>query len=199
MAVRLTPGQAPAWVGERLAGRSGTRWVGVDGLGAAGKTTLAAAIAAALPGAVVVSVDDFARPGVATWDHELFRREVLEPILAGRPGSYQRWDLVTERAGARVAVPVGVPVVVEGVSATDRAVGGALGPPALGGGRARAYGGRGSSRRDPPALLARWEQDWWPQEQAYLRSQRPDWRADAVVGGLGVSRGELGEGGVEGR
>ena len=120
MAVRLTPARAVAWVAKLLAGRSGTRWVGIDGLGAAGKTTLAEAIAAALPGAVVVSVDDFARPGVATWDHELFRREVLEPVLQGRPGSYDRWDLMTDRAGARVAVPVGVPIVVEGVRPLTR-------------------------------------------------------------------------------
>ncbi|HEX3198394.1 MAG TPA: hypothetical protein VHR39_12675, partial [Propionibacteriaceae bacterium] len=45
-----------------LDGRHGTRWVGVDGKGATGKTTLAARIAAALPGSVVVHIDDFARP-----------------------------------------------------------------------------------------------------------------------------------------
>jgi uridine kinase len=182
VAVRLSRTQTPAWVRERLADRSGTRWVGVDGLGAAGKTTLAGAIAAALPGAVVIGVDDFARPGVATWDHDQFRRDILEPLLHGRPGSYRRWDLLTEQAGARVTVPVGVPVVVEGVSATDRAV---EVPWDLqlwveaGEGVRRAR----INRRDPPALLTRWAQEWWPREEAYLRSQRPDERADAVVGG----------------
>ena len=34
-----------------------------------------------------------------------------------------------------------------------------------------------------PELLTRWTHEWWPEEQAYLRSQRPDERADAVVGG----------------
>ena len=182
MVVRLSSSQAPGWVAGRLAGCAGTRWVGVDGLGAAGKTTLAAAIAAALPGAVTVSVDDFARPGVDTWDHARFRRDILEPVSQGRPGSYQRWDLVTERAGDRVEVPVGVPIVVEGVSATDRGVGVPrnveLWVEASGGVRRERI-----LRRDPPELLARWERDWWPQEQAYLRSQRPDRRADAVVVG----------------
>ena len=182
VAVRLSSSQTPDWVAARLAGLSGTRWVGVDGLGAAGKTTLAAAIDAALPGAVTVSVDDFARPGVATWDHDRFRREVLEPVRQGRPGSYRRWNLVTERAGARVVVPVGVPIVVEGVSATDREVG-VPWDVQLWVEAAEDVRRERIRRRDPPELLARWERDWWPQEQAYLRDQRPDRRADAVVAG----------------
>ena len=49
----------------RTRGRAlGTSWVGVDGKGASGKTTLAAQIAAALPGSVIVHIDDFARPDV---------------------------------------------------------------------------------------------------------------------------------------
>ena len=47
-----------------LEGGNGTSWVGVDGKGASGKTTLAARIAAALPGSVIVHIDDFARPDV---------------------------------------------------------------------------------------------------------------------------------------
>jgi hypothetical protein len=35
--------------------------------------------------------------------------------------------------------------------------------------------------RDPPELLARWRSDWWPQEEAYVRSQRPAERVDLVV------------------
>ena len=77
----------------------GTRWVGVDGFGAAGKSTLARRIAAALPGARIVAVDDFGRAGVRGWDRELFTAQVLEPLLAGRPARYQRWDLVAD-AGA---------------------------------------------------------------------------------------------------
>lgn len=182
MVVRLNADQAPGWVSKRLVGSHRTRWIGIDGLGAAGKSTLATAVAAALPGAVVVSVDDFARPGTDTWDHELFRHRVLEPIVAGRPGRYQRWDLLTELPGDWVEVPAGLPIVVEGVSCTDQAV---VVPWDL---RLWVEAGEAVrrdriSRRDPPALLRRWEQDWWPQEQIYLQQQRPDLRADAVVQG----------------
>jgi len=35
--------------------------------------------------------------------------------------------------------------------------------------------------RDDPLLLDRWQLDWWPSEQAYARSQRPQERVDAIV------------------
>ena len=57
-----------------VAGRTGTRWVGIDGFGASGKTTLAARVAAALPGAVVIHDDDFARPELPGWDRDRFVR-----------------------------------------------------------------------------------------------------------------------------
>ena len=87
MARRLGLEAVPAWVRQRLAGRTGTRWVGVDGFGAAGKSTLARRIAAELPGAQVIEVDDFAAAGVRGWDRELFCAQVLEPLLAGRPAA----------------------------------------------------------------------------------------------------------------
>lgn len=172
-------GAAP-WVRGRLRPGPGTRWLGVDGFGAAGKTTLAYEIAAAVPGAVVVSVDDFARPGVPTWDHTLFVRQVLTPLLERRPGRYQRWDLVTETAGDWVDVPVGQPVVVEGVSATDSRV------PVPWDLTLWVEVGvvvreRRILDRDPPALLERWRADWWPQEQRYAAAQQPWQRVDAIV------------------
>jgi len=102
-----------------LEGRHGTRWIGVDGKGATGKTTLAAQIATALPGSVVVHVDDFARPDLRGWERDRFVRQVLQPLLAGQPGRYQRWDFDRNIGAEWHTVPVGVPVVVEGVSATD--------------------------------------------------------------------------------
>jgi len=95
-----------------LDGRQGTRWVGVDGKGATGKTTLAARIAAALPGSVVVHIDDFARPDVRGWERDRFVRQVLHPLLAGRQGRYQRWDFDRNVGAEWHTVPIGVPVVV---------------------------------------------------------------------------------------
>jgi uridine kinase len=168
-----------AAVVDALRGRHGTRWVGVDGKGATGKTTLAARIAAALPGSVVVHIDDFARPDVQGWEQDRFVRQVLQPLLAGRPGRYQRWDFDRNVGAEWHNVPVGVPVVVEGVSATDVR----LGIPwdftiwvevpyevRL----ARAI------QRDGPERLDRWLTDWMPSEDAYEAAQRPQDRVDLV-------------------
>jgi uridine kinase len=162
-----------------LDGRQGTRWVGVDGKGATGKTTLAARIAVALPGSVVVHIDDFARPDVQGWERDRFVRQVLQPLLAGRPGRYQRWNFDRDVGAEWHTVPVAVPVVVEGVSATDER----LGVPwdftiwvevpyqvRL----ARALD------RDGPERMDRWLNDWMPSEDAYEQEQRPQDRVDLV-------------------
>lgn len=67
---------------------------------------------------MVVHNDDFARPGLIGWDRDRFVAQVLEPLLAGRPGRYQR-DFASDTGAEWHDVPVGVPVIVEGVSATD--------------------------------------------------------------------------------
>ena len=102
-----------------LEGRHGTSWIGIDGKGASGKTSLAARMAAVLPGSVIVHIDDFARPDVRGWERDRFLRQVVRPLLAGRPARYQRWDFHRNVGAEWHTVPTGVPVVVEGVSATD--------------------------------------------------------------------------------
>lgn len=180
MVVGLSLAGTPAWVRERLAGGSGTRWVGIDGLGAAGKTTLASRIAAAVPGAVVVGVDDFGRVDVRGWDRELFVRQVLAPLQAGRPARYETWDLAADRPVGWVEVLPGRPVIIEGVSALDQRVPvpwdltlWVEAPAAVRWARIVA--------RDDPALLDRWRDDWLPSEQDYVAAQRPERRVDAVV------------------
>jgi hypothetical protein len=179
---RLGVDEVPAWVTARLGARTGTRWIGVDGFGAAGKTTLARRIAAALPGARIIAVDDFGRAGVRGWDRALFCAQVLEPLLARRPARYRRWDLVADAGLDRVEVPPGVPVVVEGVSSTDDRVPVPWDvtlwldvPRAERERRIRA-------RTTYPALAERWRTDWWPSEQAYAAAQQPWTRVDAIVG-----------------
>jgi hypothetical protein len=93
-----------------------TRLVAVDGRGGAGKTTFAARLAAALDDAPVAHTDDVAdRVGHPWWP--TLEELVLRPLGAGAP-----WT--DPRTGARRPVP---PVlVVEGVSASRRAVAGRL-------------------------------------------------------------------------
>ncbi|SDT23734.1 Uridine kinase [Friedmanniella luteola] len=180
MTTLVAPAALPARVAARLAGRPGTRWVGVDGFGAAGKTTLAAAVARALPAAVVVHVDDFARPSVTTWERDRFVAQVLAPLSDGRPGRYQRWDWPTDSGAEWYDVPPGVPVVVEGVSSTDER----LGVPwdvRVWVEADREVRLARALERDGAAMLERWLTDWMPSEERYAAAQRPRERADFWV------------------
>ncbi len=180
MVLTLSAADAPGWVCARLAGGTGTRWIGVDGFGASGKTTLAGAIADALPGSVVVHIDDFARPDLSGWERDRFVAQVLMPLLAGRPARYQCWDFASNVGADWLTVPVGVPVIVEGVSSTDVR----LGVPwdvTLWVDVAYEVRLARARERDGPEMMDRWLADWMPSEEAYAAAQRPQERVDAIV------------------
>ena len=91
------------------------RLVCVDGPAGSGKTTLAAGIAAALPGSVVVHMDDLFEgwDGLPTVDAQL--DSLLRPLATGEAGAYRRWDWHAGAWAERVTVePCGL-LVVEGV------------------------------------------------------------------------------------
>ncbi|GAA3572009.1 AAA family ATPase [Microlunatus spumicola] len=180
MGVRIRADEVPAFVHGCLAGLGGTRWVGIDGKGASGKTTLAAVVAAALPGAVVVHVDDFARPSVETWERDRFVEQVLTALRQGRPARYERWDWGTDASAGWSEVPVGVPVVVEGVSSTDVRLGVPWDVTLWVDAPADVRLARALAR-DGEAMREQWVERWMPAEDAYEAAQRPQDRVDAVV------------------
>jgi uridine kinase len=102
--------------------------VGIDGLGGAGKSSVAQAVAETRADVSLIEGDDFYRPEEADWlalndragyetyfDHRRLEREVLAPLRAGKIAEYQRYDWHHNALGERVTVrPTGI-VVVEGV------------------------------------------------------------------------------------
>ncbi|MBV9821723.1 MAG: hypothetical protein JO144_05715 [Actinobacteria bacterium] len=93
------------------------RVVAVDGGAAAGKSSLAGALAAGLAGAAVLSTDLMLDGWSGQFDFwSRLRTGVLEPLAAGRPGSYRRYDWHAQRFAATVEVPVPRVLLVEGVS-----------------------------------------------------------------------------------
>ena len=153
---------------------------GIDGFGASGKTTLAARVAAALPGAVVIHNDDFARPELPGWDRDRFVRQVVEPLLAGRPGRYQRWDFDAD-VGAEWHTGAGRGAGDRGGRLRHRRpAAGAVGPHASGSRCRPPYAAARIAERDGPALQDRWLTDWIPMEEAYAADQRPWDRVDLV-------------------
>lgn len=100
------------------------RLVAVDGPSGSGKSTLGAAIADALA-APLVHMDDI-YPG---WDGlaeavPLVTTQVLQPLAAGEPAAYRRWDWVRSRwSGRTVTVPSMPLLVLEGVGSSVRPAG----------------------------------------------------------------------------
>ncbi|MGW7442788.1 hypothetical protein [Kitasatospora sp. NPDC054795] len=109
-----------------------TRIVAIDGTGGSGKTTLAAAVAGHLDGAVIVHVDDFYRPMPDRerelldaeqsyhryFDWERLRDQVLIPLRDDRAARYQIYDWTTGQLGAWREIASGTVVIVEGVYST---------------------------------------------------------------------------------
>lgn len=184
--VRARADEVVAAVSRLAASRAGqTRWVGVDGWGAAGKTTLARAIAAAPADAVVIHIDDFASPRIPEWDWRRFDAQVVAPLAAGRPARYQRWDWASDTGAEWHEALPGSVVVVEGVSSTRREV---RAPWAL-----TVWVDaplelrlRRAVERDGAAMLPRWRDDWLPSEEAYVARERPQERADVVIDGAAL-------------
>jgi uridine kinase/predicted N-acetyltransferase YhbS len=163
--------------------RGETVFIGIDGCGAAGKTTLAARVAAAVPGTIVVHVDDFAAPDVPEWDWERMEVQLLAPLRAGRAARYQRWGWDRDEGGAWCDVPAGVPVIIEGVSSTRREVNAPWALQIWVDAPREARLDRALDR-DGAAQLHRWLDDWMPAEDAYVAREHPQQRVDLVVSGI---------------
>lgn len=159
-----------------------TLFVGVDGRAGSGKSTLADAVAAAVPGSVLIHVDDFAGPLVPEWDWARLRTQVLLPLLAGRPGRYQRWEWNLDEGAEWHDVPVGRLVVVEGVSSTRHEVG-APWSCQIWVDAPREIRLERAVERDGPELLPHWLDVWMPSEEAYIERERPQDRVDLLVNG----------------
>jgi uridine kinase len=161
---------------------SRTVWVGIDGFGGAGKSSLAAAIALALPRVHVVRVDDFWGPSIAEWDWTRFRAQVSLPLLAGRPSRYQVWDWVDDVGGAWVDLAPGRVVVVEGVSST-RTETGVPWDLTVWVQAPREVRLVRALERDGADMMPRWLTDWMPSEEAYAAREQPQQRVDLLLDG----------------
>lgn len=133
-----------------------TAVVGVDGRSGAGKTTLAARLAADL-GWRVLALEEMYQGwhGLAGTPSRLCR-DVLAPIAAGRPGHYRRYDWHAGRPSDTVTVAPGGVLLVEGV--------GVLAAPCADRFRLRLWLEAPTSQRRSRALArdGRGYEPWWP-------------------------------------
>jgi uridine kinase len=100
----------------------------IEGLGGAGKTTLARAVATRRSDVTLVHGDDFYGPEERDWrswsprqgyeryfDHQRIERQLLRPLKAGQPATFQRYDWDNNTLGTWVTVEPRGLVLVEGV------------------------------------------------------------------------------------
>jgi len=180
-----------SWIAARRTPHE-TLIVGIDGAGAAGKSTVAAVLAGRL-GAAVVAMDDFYRPAAerrtpephgwgSDFDHDRLRAEVLEPLVAGRQARYGVYDWQEDRVRAR-ARSVSRPIVlVEGIYVLQPSLRGFF-DLALWIDAPREERLRRGLERDGEAERATWEQLWMPQEDRYMASVDARASADLILDG----------------
>jgi uridine kinase len=159
--------------------RMTTRIIAVDGLGGAGKTTLARELAGSLGRCPVVQTDDF-----ASWEDPLdwwprLVDEILRPLREGRAAVYRRYDWGLRQPGQHMRVDPSDYVILEGVSASRRAFRPYLTFTVWVETPRQQRLARGVAR-DGEDMRGQWER-WMDEEDRYVEQENPRSAADVVV------------------
>lgn len=155
------------------------RLVCVDGPAGSGKTTLAGAVAQAVPGAQLVQCDDLLHgwrglPGLAATVVDL-----LAPLAGGKVGSWRRWDWLADDWAETHHVSPGGLLVIEGVGSWSPAIAGLVGVLVWVEADADLRLSRGIAR-DGEAMRTHWLQ-WRIDEDALFAAHGTRDHADLVV------------------
>jgi len=155
-----------------------THLVAVDGPSGAGKTTFAADLAATLS-APTVHMDDL-YPGWGGLRGGTLRLDewVVQPLAAGRPARYRRWDWGTAAYGEWVQLPPAEVVVIEGCGSGAMPAGRALSVLAWVEADLAVRYARGIAR--DPGYAEFWDR-WAAQERGLYAADGTRARADLVV------------------
>ena len=162
------------------------RLVVIDGPAGSGKTTLAVALAASLRAegldVVAFHLDDIYE-GWAGLDGvgERFAAWVLEPLAAGRPGRYRRYDWAAGEFAEWRDLPVRDVLVVDGCAAAQRSVDDVAARRIWVEAPAALRLERGIAR-DGEALRAEWLR-WMALEAEHFERESTRERADVLVDG----------------
>ena len=161
-----------------------TLLIGIDGVGGAGKTTLAEYLKVNLVGVSIVQLDDFYSPELNRADRNRVLEQVFLPLENNAEAKYQIFDWRSNALTDWYTIKPGGIVIVEGVSALhsdfvekyDFRIWINCSP--------EAGFKRGVERdkvRDGEDNTDKWLNIWMPQEKEYVESQKPQLRADYIL------------------
>jgi len=167
--------------------------VAIDGMSAAGKSTLARRVVAALADAELIQGDDFYRvmdegerfalspeDGYRQdFDWQRLRREVLEPIREGTSARFQRYDWSTGKLGEWAEARAASVVILEGVYASRPELRVLFDLVVWVETSTATRAQRQATREDTPQWVDRWD----AAERHYTARFAPATLADLVVGG----------------
>ena len=164
---------------ERPSERS--RLVAVDGPGGTGKSFFAQRLAGALGNAPIVHTDDFAtgEAGVEWWAR--LDREMLQPLVNGHTGRYQRYDWDRRALMEWHDVPAAPVVIIDGVSSARREIAPHLALAVWVHAPRAVHLARGLER-DGEEARGDWER-WMTEEDSHFRSDDTIARCQVFVNG----------------
>jgi len=156
--------------------------LGIDGLGGAGKSTVAHSIKGNFPNITIVQMDDFYVPELARADWNRVYEQVIAPLKNTSVSSYQRFDWNTKKlAEWREVKPKGV-VIIEGVYALRGKLRGAYDYKVWVEAPYEVRLQRGLER-DGKEARTQWVNEWIPKEEEYKESVKPHESADLIIEG----------------
>lgn len=163
--------------------KQSTLLIGIDGLGGAGKSTVAKFIKENIPSTTIVEMDDFYVPELTRDDWDRVYAQVIKPLRNDSVVSYQRFDWDSKKLAEWHTIKPGGVVVVEGVYSLHEKFRGAYDykiwvecPYEI-----RLQRGL---KRDGEDARSWWVNEWMPKEDEYKKSQKPQQAADIVIDGL---------------
>lgn len=177
--------------------RAETLFVGIDGRGGSGKTSLAGALAALSAEVSFVSLNDFyipverqvtsppdRRTSIDDTDHSRLFAQLIDPLRRGLPGHYQRWDMRSEALAEWHDLAPGGVVILEGVGATCHILRPYL-DAALWLACPKTTRVQRGLLRDGETMRNTWETQWLPAGDRYESLHQPLECADLVIDSSG--------------